>query len=252
MDTIHHERMLAYLRAHVTLRLLTHLPADDVRAAAPGRLTIGLRTPGGPACQIRIADGRIEFIDRPRVYPSVTLFFPRPAHLVSTLTGGRGPVIPIPAGLKVLRGIGAFRALTAKLQERFADAAMRPHLLLLATLYGVEEVANRDPYVAARVKRIPEGSLSVRIAGDGAGWVQKSGRSLRTGSGDLPPGVARANAELEFADDQAAIDLLTGACPAMLALAERRVRLHGRLPMIQNLFPVLDRVSDYLSDVRKG
>jgi hypothetical protein len=252
MATIDHERMLAYLRAHVTLRLLTHLPADDVRLATTGRLTIGLLTPGGPACQIRIADGRVRFYERPKTCPSITLFFPRPADLVKTLAGGKARVFPLPSSVSAVRAVRAFRALTSRLQERFADDTMRPHLLLLATLFGVEEVGNRDPYVAAHVKRIPEGAISVRIAGDGAGWVQKSSGLLRTGSGDLPPGVERANAELEFADRNAAIDLLTGACPAMLALAERRVRLYGRLPMIQNLFPVLDRVSDYLSDSRKG
>ncbi|MFW5688359.1 MAG: hypothetical protein ACOC1U_02215 [Spirochaetota bacterium] len=63
---------------------------------------------------------------------------------------------------------------------------------------------------------------------------------------DLPGAGPQPNAILEFADRDAAIALLTGATPAMLALAERSVRIHGRLPMIQNLFPVLDRVSDYL------
>ena len=251
MGTIDRERMLAYLRAHVTLRLLAHLPADDVRATASGRMTVGLQTPGGPACQIRIAGGHIEFVDRPRHYPSLTLFFPRPAALVSTLTGGKAPVLPIPTSVKALRAIAAFRALTTRLQERFTDTGMRPRLLLLATLFGVEEVANRDAYVAARVRRIPDGVVSIRIDGDADGWVQKSGGALRTGSGAMPPGIERANAELVFADRQAAIDLLTGACPAMLGLAERRIRLYGRLPMIQNLFPILDRVSDYLS-ARKG
>jgi hypothetical protein len=251
MDTIDPGRMLAYLRAHVTLRLLTHLSADDVRAASRGRLTVGLQTPGGPACQISIAGDTVAFVARPRHYPSVTLFFPRPADLVATLTGGKAPVLPVPASVKALRAIGAFRALTARLQERFTDTGMRPRLLLLATLYGVEEVANRDPYVAARVRRIPDGVVSVRIDGDADGWVQKTDGALRTGSGAMPAGYEQANAELVFADRDAAIDLLTGACPAMLALAERRIRLYGRLPMIQNLFPILDRVSDYLS-VRKG
>ena len=56
----------------------------------------------------------------------------------------------------------------------------------------------------------------------------------------------KPNAELVFDSRETAEELLTGKLPAMLALAERKVRLFGRIPMIQNLFPILDRVAVYM------
>ena len=280
-DTV---RIAAYLRANVTLRLMAELSPEEVRAACdpprgaprPGRrthaLTIQLAVPGGPVARIRVRDGRVEGPKPGRrggaALATVTLLFPRPAHLVATLTGGRAPVIPVPGSPRFPRAIATFRALSASLQQAFADPERRPRLLLLATLYAVEEVANRDPWVAARVARIPDGTIAVRVAGDaGVGATVRvtadGGRprlavepagvaaSAETVGGAGPVGGARPaavapNAVLEFSDRQAAADLLTGATSAALALAEGRVRLRGRLPMIQHLFPVLDRVASYL------
>ncbi|MFW5688360.1 MAG: hypothetical protein ACOC1U_02220 [Spirochaetota bacterium] len=166
-------RTLAWLRAGVTLRLLEELPKADVLSTAPGRRSVQIRTPGGPALHITIRDGHVRFHDRPRPFPGVTLFFPRPEHLTATLSGGSAPVVPLPTSPRFVAAINAFRGLTARLRERFADPELRPRLLLLATLYGVEVVANRDPYVAARVARIPDGTIAVRVEGDDRvrGWL---------------------------------------------------------------------------------
>ena len=72
--------------------------------------------------------------------------------------------------------------------------------------------------------------------------MRKSGDGFATGDGP----VEEPNAVLEFENRDAALALLTGETPAMLALAERSVRLYGRIPMIQNLFPILDRVAHYM------
>ena len=134
----------------------------------------------------------------------------------------------------------------------------------------MEEVANRDPWVAARVARIPDGTIAVGVSGDRG--VTATVRVVRAEGGTRPrlavepagvaasaetvggagpvggarPAAVAPNAVLEFSDRQAAADLLTGATSAALALAEGRVRLRGRLPMIQHLFPVLDLVAWYL------
>jgi len=259
------DRIAAYLRAHVTLRLLAELSDHEVRAAAPGPLSVQLCTPGGPRAHVQVRDGRISFRPRPRLFATVTLFFPRPRHLVTTLTGGKAPVIPVPGSPRFLTAIRAFRALSASLQAAFGDADRRPRLLLLATLYALEEVANRDPYVSARVGRMPAGVILVRVEGEEAieatvtvahgtdgrprltveAAVRPEGATAGATAAARPE-TPRPNAILEFADRQAAVDLLTGAVSAAGALADRRVRLYGRLPMIQHLFPVLDRVSWYM------
>jgi hypothetical protein len=235
----------AYVRAHATLRLITELPADLVRRAYAGRATIQLLAPGGPICSVRVKDGTASFSTSRKFFPTVSLWFPRAAHMATLLAGGKAPVIPIPSSPRFLAGVGAFRALTGAVQQGFKDPAHRVRLLLMGTLFALQEVASRDSYVAARVARIPAGTIGVSVENDPeiTGWFRKGPDGISSGSGspDTEP-----NAELVFADSETAEALLTGKLPAMLALAERSVKLHGRLPMIQNLFPILDRVAVYM------
>lgn len=235
----------SFVRAHATLRLITELSPEIIRASFPGRATIQILAPGGPACSIRVAGGKATFRSTRRVFPTVSLWFPKPAHVAALLAGGKAPVIPIPASPRFITGVKAFRKLTGAVQEAFQDPEHRVRLLLMGTLFALEEVASRDSYVAARARRIPDGTIAVSVEGDDEvrGWFRKGPEGITTGSGapDSTP-----NAELQFADRDAAEALLAGKLPAALALAERRVRLYGRIPMIQNLFPVLDRVAVYM------
>jgi hypothetical protein len=235
----------AYVRAHATLRLITELPAALIREAYSKSVTVQLLAPGGPVCSIRVKNGEAVFSTTRRFFPTVSLWFPRAAHMATLLSGGKAPVIPIPSSLRFLGGVKGFRALTGAVQKGFTDSAHRVRLLLMGTLFALQEVATHDDYVAARVARIPAGIIGVSVENDTKikGWFRKDNNGISSGSG-APE--TEPNAELVFADSETAEALLTGKLPAMLALAERRVRLHGRLPMIQNLFPILDRVAVYM------
>ena len=244
----------AYVRAHATLRLIAQLPQPLVRETYPGRVTVQLLSPGGPACSVQVRNGVATFRASRRFFPTVSLWFPKPIHMATLLAGGKAPVIPIPSSLRFLSAVKAFRSLTAAVQSAFTDPAHRVRLLLMGTLFALEEVATRDPYVAARMARIPAGTIGVSVAGDPgvAGWLRKTAaaaQSSGTAGGSLAAGSGAPespNAELVFSDRDTAEALLTGRLPAMLALAERRISLFGRLPMIQNLFPILDRVATYM------
>ena len=235
----------AYVRGHATLRLIAELPPDLIRAAHSGRVTVQLLTPGGPKCSIRVKDGAASFRSTRRFFPTVSLWFPRPAHMATLLSGGKAPVVPIPSSPRFLGGVRAFRALSEAVKAAFGDPAHHVRLLLLGTLFALQEVASHDDYVAARVARIPAGTIGVSVENEPEiqGWFRKGAEGIASGAG-AP--LAEPNAELVFADPETAEALLTGKLPASLALAERRVRLYGRLPMIQNLFPVLDRVAAYM------
>ncbi|MEE8440351.1 MAG: hypothetical protein V3S41_01420 [Spirochaetia bacterium] len=235
----------AYVRAHATLRLVAELPPDLIREAYSKRATIQLLTPGGPSCSIRVNNGAVSFSATRRFFPTVSLWFPRPVQMATLLSGGKAPVVPIPSSLRFLGGVSAFRALTGAVKAAFQDPAHRVRLLLMGTLFALEEVASHDAYVAARVARIPAGTIGVSVENEPEiqGWFRKEPEGISSGAGasDTEP-----NAELVFVDRETADALLTGKLSAALAVAERRVRLYGRLPMIQNLFPILDRVATYM------
>ena len=235
----------AYVRAHATLRLITELPPDLIREAYDKRATVQLLTPGGPKCSVRVNGGSASFSATRRCFPTVSLWFPRPEQMATLLSGGKAPVVPIPSSPRFLGGVKAFRALSGAVKTAFQDPAHRVRLLLMGTLFALEEVASHDAYVAARVARIPAGTIGVSVENEPEiqGWFRKGPDGISTGAGapDTEP-----NAELVFADRETAEALLTGKLSAALLLAERRVRLYGRLPMIRNLFPILDRVAAYM------
>ena len=235
----------AYVRAHATLRLIAELPPELIREAYPKRATVQLLTPGGPRCSIRVNNGVASFSATRRFFPTVSLWFPRPAHMATLLSGGKAPVVPVSSSPCFLSGVRAFRALSGAVQQAFTNPAHRVRLLLMGTLFALEEVASHDAYVAARVARIPAGTIGISVENDTEiqGWFRKGTDGISSGAGvpDVEP-----NAELVFADRESAEALLTGKLSAALSLAERRVRLYGRLPMIQNLFPILDRVAAYM------
>ncbi len=235
----------AYVRAHATLRLIAELPPDLIREAYAKRATIQLLTPGGPKCSISVNNGTATFSATRRFFPTVSLWFPRPAHMATLLSGGKAPVVPVPSSPRFLGAVSAFRALSGAVQAAFQNPAHGVRLLLMGTLFALEEVAVHDAYVAARVARIPAGTIGVSVENEPEiqGWFRKGAAGISSGAGapDTEP-----NAELVFVDRESAEALLTGKISAALSLAERRVRLYGRLPMIQNLFPVLDRVASYM------
>lgn len=245
----------AYVRAHATLRLIAELPQEIIRGAYDKRATVQLLTPGGPRCSIRVNNGVASFSATRRFFPTVSLWFPRPEHMATLLSGGKAPVVPIPSSPRFLGGVRAFRALSGAVKAAFQDPAHRVRLLLMGTLFALEEVASHDAYVAARVARIPPGTIGVYVENEPEiqGWFRKASGALTTG-GEVSERISSGagapetepNAELVFADREAAEALLTGKISAALALAERRVRLYGRVPMIQNLFPILDRVAAYM------
>ncbi|TVQ23028.1 MAG: hypothetical protein EA382_10935 [Spirochaetaceae bacterium] len=241
------DRIAAFVRASVTVRLIEHLRLEAFAALPARSVTIHLRVPRGPVCSISARRDGAFASDRARGWPSLILFFPGPIDLVRVLSGTKGRVIPIPTGFRFVRAGASFRALTGALAAAFADDQTRPRMLLLATLFAVEQVARHDPYVAARLARIPHGTIMVTMASTRAMILRDAnGLSVRAEQATADDVDASANAELEFADADTALALLTGKISAAIALAERRVLLHGRIPMIQNLFPIIDRVGVYL------
>ncbi len=241
------DRIAAFVRASVTIRLIENLRSEAFASLPDRAVTVHLWASRGPVCSITAGRDGGRAADRARGWPSLVLYFPRPIDLVRVLSGTRGRVVPIPTGLRFARAGASFRALTGQLTAAFADDQTRPRMLLLATLFALEQVARHDPYVAARLARIPHGTIMVTMANTRALIVRDAnGLSVRAGQTTGDGVEASANAELEFADTDTALALLTGKISAAIALAERRVLLHGRIPMIQNLFPIIDRVGVYL------
>jgi hypothetical protein len=115
-------------------------------------------------------------------------------------------------------------------------------LLMTAALRGVAETAMADTWTAPKSSGMPDGVVELR-AENLRGWVHKSGDLWRAGRGKPP---AEVNARLSFADVDTAFGLFTGSVSALKALGTGQVSIRGKLPMIQIMFPLMDRFGEIM------
>lgn len=180
----------------------------------------------------------------PRLPPSLTLSFGEPLRALRILAGGRGSPLPLPAGPGALAAATWFAAAGKRLGGLLTEAAtplpLRARLLAEAALRGLVEVGSHDPWLAERLAHAPSGSLAFECPGAFSLGLEKGPEGLRALGEQVRP-----SARLSFADPATAVEVLGGRLPAVLALAEGRVRIGGLLPLVQALFAVLDRLGDY-------
>jgi hypothetical protein len=169
------------------------------------------------------------------------------------LGGGKGTVLPLPLSLNFMKAGKAFSASSKRVGEltskrAFTDTAEKrlvTELLMTAALRGVAETAVADLWVASKASAMPDGIVEISVDGaDLSGWVRRSGSDWTSGRG-VPP--TTPNARLAFADLDTAFGLFSGGIAALNALGRGAVTIRGRIPMIQVLFPLLDRFGEIMS-----
>jgi len=249
--------ILARIRLAVTARLVALAAPLDPELTAlsikPFRLT--LRVPGLPDARVAgLGGGRVEASaggQEPafRGLADMTLRFPSARGCARVLDGANGSVLPLPGGLGAVRALRYFRAAASKapkiLRAPETEAALRARLLLEIALSALVETANADPYVAPKLAHSPDG-LVVLDAGEGVRRaLRKRGTTLALEA--LPAEGPRPDAVLAFRNPQAAVAVLSGKQSAVVALGACDASIRGLLPLVQGLFSVLDRASQYLA-----
>ena len=240
---------LARLKATLALRLAdTALQVDAPLQTACSARSVDLKIGVGGL------GGTIALGDDPANRARLLLFFPSAEAAVAVLSGKNGAALPLPLGLGAFKAMSTFRRASARATELLRDAAaassVRAELLLAATLYGLEAIAG-ERYLARRMQIVPDGTVRVRVEdieyfavkrGNGIEIQKRAARAARTAAS----AADSADAELSFSDYRSAIEVLSGARQAVVALGSGQVRIEGLLPLVQGLFAVLDRLSWYL------
>lgn len=237
----------AAVRSGVLLSLMEALPAVDSTfpsALPPGRYAAVLAAPGGIRRRYAPGGGT----------RGALLFFPRAEDMARVLAGEKGRVLPLPTGRGFFKALKAFRSAAARVKEEMAalpgeedlpGREKKTRLLLTAALRGVCEVYEADPWTRVKARRIPPGTIAVSVGGR-----PELGALLKVEPGRMTPDFhadrAGANAVLEFQDPSVCFRILTGELPALGALGDGRLSLRGRIPMIQGLFPLLDRFGEIM------
>ena len=247
-------KALGMVKSGVILHLLTQLNRLDgqSRELAKG-LNFRLVLSGGKGLryQLNCRNGALSWSDRAAFFRDITLRGRSEGDIGAMLSGQKARILPLPGSLKFLKTAGTFQRLASRIQDFLGgeegknNRDVQTLLLLEAALCGVALVGNHDPYVSERVAHIGKGIIEVAVDDD-PDW----NRYLKIESGrfqylNLRPGPARAR--LIFRDRETVHAVLSGSLRAMTALGDGRIRIRGRIPMIQGLFPLLDRFSLFMT-----
>ncbi len=256
------QRVLARLKATLALRLAEKAwDADPALRQSASARGVAMKIGVGGAGSSMSLDVPAEAVPEPEKArarrPSLKLYFPSAEAAVKVLSGAKGFAIPLPLRGGAFSALGFFKRASSRATELLRDPAtpaeIKAKLLLAATLFGLQAIAG-ESYLARRMRIVPDGTVRVRVE-DIEYIVIKNGNSIKvqknasahatTSAGNfLEPTLA--DAELSFADYRSAIEVLSGARQAVVALGSGQVRIEGLLPLVQGLFAVLDRLSWYL------
>ena len=257
MEQYNEQRTLSYINCHVLLSLLEPLAEYDgeTREMLKGmNFSFQIMVSGGPTGHIVVRDGGVTYKDGKKSFASLSLWFPSPEQMNGMFKGQKSTLIPLFTSFKFPAYIRTFKALSGRFQYYMQgdDQVHQKHrefitaLLLEAAARGIKYTAENDPYIAPKVAPIPDGVLDIFVEDKpeiGCSIV-KTGAFFTVSRGCS---VKKPNAMLIFKDIETAYGVLKGKTNAIVALGLNRVSIRGYLPMVQGIFPVLDRLGQFLS-----
>jgi len=208
---------------------------------------------GGPRAYIEFQNGQCQ-VGRGKHYaPAIKLFFLSPAHL-NRMMDGKGNPIPIKGFTKIPFLTGDFTKLTDRLEyylrpteERLKEKTyleLNTRFTLNTAAFALREIGELDPVGKQVVSHIPDGSVLMKILPDGPAI------NILFQGGEIEPGIGeteRPMACMFMKDVQVANDFLNAKIDAFTAIASGDVTIKGRIPMLDSLSLILDRIPMYLT-----
>lgn len=250
-----YQHVKANLNLHAVLRNLETLVACDSQAAEiikGWQVTVQFSVFRGPSLFLTFDRGRCRAGEGTHPAPDVRLFFLSAGHL-NRMMDGKGAPIPL-KGLTRLKFLTKeFPKLTDRLgyflkptEALLADDAYREvntRLNLGVAAYAVRELATWDPMGRLNAAAMPDGAIAIRVLPDGP-FVSIVKSNDTYAVGEATP--ENPMAVMSFRDMGVANDLMNGKCDAFAALARGDVAMKGKIPMIEAVNLLMDRIPHYL------
>ncbi|MBW1988409.1 MAG: SCP2 sterol-binding domain-containing protein [Deltaproteobacteria bacterium] len=248
--------ILANLNAHAVLQNLEDLVALDPQSNQAARdwdMSIQFLVRKGPKAYISFRDGRCRVGKGTFPRPDIVLSFTSPAHFNRMFEGKANP-IPLKGFTKLGFLSGEFEALTERMEhflrptdELLEDEEYR-RLNTIFTMntaaFAVPELAALEPDCNHVAAGLSDGIVLMKILPDGpAVNLDVDGGGLDAQKDD----VARPAAAMYIQGFDAANRFFNQKTDPFTAIVSGEVSIRGRIPMLDAVSLILDRVPAYLS-----
>lgn len=190
--------------------------------------------------------------NRDPVKTRINLYFPNALTFNGMVDGTKNP-IPTRGLTKIRFMTKTFKSLTDRLtyylkptEESLKDQETRYSSIMLTcytVFYALSEIGNTDPQGIACRDRMEDGVIQVSVPGELEIHIIKENGRLRTEKGRH----ASPKAFMEFSDLETIEGILRGTLDSFAAIGSGKLRIKGRIPMIDNLNKILFLVARYLS-----
>ena len=247
-------RTLAFINLYGVLGTLEELCALEPRARdilGARHISVGFQVAGGPCATLTFNGGACAFSEGAGRC-DIKLPFSTPEKFNGMIDG---TVTPFPSrGLTKVRFLTKeFTALTDLLTRYLRASAEdlrdpgffeRSTTLMFYTIVSaISQIGNEDRIGRASASYIPDGTIALSIRGGPSALIEARDHRLKTVK---KPGSEAVSARMEFGSMEIARDLFEGRRNSLACIGTGEIRLGGRVPMLDNMNRILDRVALYL------
>ena len=247
------------IKAHLNLYAILQNLEDLTRLDETARnliqnlhVQIQFKVKGGPEAWLEFTEGTCTHGRGKHPNPTIKLFFLSPHHLNAMF---EGKSTPIP--LKGFSKLGILKNEFSQLTDRMAyflrptpEREAEPDyqrintvLTLNTVLFAVRELASLEPTCKKIALATPSGGVAISVLPEGPrGYLRFTGNGMEVGKGAL----SDAQASMTFQDIEAAHNILTGKIDTFRAVAEQKLFLKGKIPLLDNAGLIMDRVEGFL------
>jgi hypothetical protein len=249
------ESVKAHLNLRAVLPNLEEVVAFDpetARMVSTWNIAIEFKVRNGPLAHVIVRNGQCRVGDGSADRADVRLWFKSPGHLNAMFAEKANP-IPTKGFTKLGFMSKEFPKLTKRLEHylRASDDLLRDprvfdfvtRCMLYTAIFGLAELAQRDPAVADLAAHTPNGTAEFKVLPDGpvVHLIHKNGSFVAAkGPAESP------NVRMMFRNGRVCNELLNGRIDAFAALGRGDVVISGFIPLADQLNAMLEHLEPYL------
>ncbi len=244
----------ANINLHAILKNLEELIEydEEMKGLIAGKkISIQFKVKGGPKAAVIFENDSCRVVKGTIKSPSVILWFTSPEHLNKMFDGKANP-IPLKGFTKLGFLQKEFTQITERLEYYLKPEEVKSpddfyvelntRMTLVVAAFSLPAIAKYDKKAKLTASHISNGKIQMQVLPDGpAVYLTVKDGELEAFKGE----AEKPDAVMAMRDFVAANDFLNGKSNPFKAIASGEVIIKGKIPMLDSLSLILDKVQEY-------